>query len=160
MIPDPHVRWVHRNLGVRGTIRASDSIPAGEHLGQHRRGAQLRGADGCFHLAGELFRLERDPQEALVQIQVEPFPVRPHRVAGVAESVSTTIAVHPAKAVDQKVVGTPTPDVFEQGLSEPLKHPVLLASKGASRLYVVWKTMPRGWDRPKLGSWVSAGKSQ
>src|ERR1035441_6070377 len=82
----------------------------------------LGGADAGTGLPGGGLRLERNPDEAVVEIDVEMPVVGPYRVARMVGGICLVDnAEHPAEAIDEEVVAAAAADVVEQGLADPLQ---------------------------------------
>src|ERR1035438_1775794 len=113
----------------------------------------LGGADAGTGFPGGGLRLERNPDEAVVQIDVEMPVVGPYRVARMVGGIGLVDnAEHPAEAIDEEVVAAAAADVVEQGLADPLQDVVLSRLEGGLQAF-------RGMvhDSDRVGPLLAAG---
>src|SRR5205823_365101 len=88
-------------------------------------GVNLRRRQVFFQVLRLAF--ERDPQETGIQVQVYPPRVRPNRSARMIGTIALGHnAVDAPEAIDYIVISLLVADIFEQSLSLPFQHLILL----------------------------------
>ena len=92
-------------------------ILGAQHFRQRPRGAQLRFGDN--RLVRLHSRFERHAQEAVIQVQIQPFGISPNGVTGVIGRIRFDYdAVHPSETIDHEVIRTMVPHIQQQFLAD------------------------------------------